>query len=94
MGKPAARVTDGVTHTQGAAGDILDTKSNGSPNVYIGGLRAARQDDQVVHNSGKETITTGSQHVFIDGKPAARKDDEVSCKGKIVSGDPHVFIGD
>ena len=89
MPKPAARITDAVGHINAIAGPILE----GSINVRIGGLLAARQGDMVQHGMGEEIIDKGEPTVRINGKPAARMGDTVSCKGIIVKGCMTVRIG-
>jgi type VI secretion system secreted protein VgrG len=92
MGRPAARVTDGVKHLD-ADGNIINDGSNGSLNVFIGGLRAARIGDKVKHGDDTCVITKGSSSVFINGRPAARMGDAVSCGGVIIGGYGSVRIG-
>jgi uncharacterized Zn-binding protein involved in type VI secretion len=66
----------------------------GSPNVFINGLPAARQSDEVIHsNHPPEAIVKGSSTVFINGLPAARLGDPVSCGDPITNGSPNVIIG-
>ena len=89
MGKPAARITDNVAHIKAIAGPIIQ----GSSNVRIGGLFAARKGDKVIHGKGFETIGKGEPTVRINGKPAARMGDKVDCKGIIVGGCLTVRIG-
>jgi uncharacterized Zn-binding protein involved in type VI secretion len=89
MGKPAARITDAVAHIKAIAGPIIQ----GSTNVRIGGLFAARKGDKVIHGKGFETIAKGEPTVRINGKPAARMGDKVDCKGIIVGGCLTVRIG-
>lgn len=89
MGKPAARITDNVAHIKAIAGPIIQ----GSSNVRIGGLFAARKGDKVIHGKGFETIAKGEPTVRINGKPAARMGDKVDCKGIIVGGCLTVRIG-
>ena len=88
MGKPAARISDGVIHI-GGAGPVLQ----GCPTVLIGNLPASRKGDLVVHNNGVEPITQGEPTVLIDNLPAARIGDKVACKGIIASGCMNVWIG-
>jgi uncharacterized Zn-binding protein involved in type VI secretion len=89
MGQPAARKTDGVAHILAEAGPIME----GSSNVIIGHLAAARLGDKVQHKSAMETITEGEPSVKINGKPAARMGDKVACNGIIVGGCGSVHIG-
>jgi uncharacterized Zn-binding protein involved in type VI secretion len=89
MPKPAARITDAVGHIKASAGPILE----GSSNVRIGRLFAAREGDKVQHGKGVEVIVKGEPTVRINGKPAARMGDKVSCKGLVVKGCMSVRIG-
>lgn len=84
MGQPAARATD--SHPEG---EILE----GSTDVLIGGLPAARQGDKVSHGKGTEAIAEGEATVLINGRPAARQGDTVQCGGVIVGGCASVLIG-
>lgn len=74
MGKPAAR---SMMDTGAHVGPIL----MGSPNVYIGGMPAARQGDPLIcaNHPGPASIIEGSATVFINGKPAARMGDKTNC---------------
>jgi uncharacterized Zn-binding protein involved in type VI secretion len=95
MGKPAARLSDATAH-----GGIITV---GSPNVFIGGLPAARLSDLhvcpmvtvlVPHVGGP--ITLGSFTVLINNMPAARMGDMAVCTGPpdtILGGCPTVLIG-
>lgn len=89
MGQPAARQTDAVSHVQAEAGPI----TQGSGDVKIGNLPAARLGDKVQHKTGSETIAEGEPSVKINGKPAARMGDKVACNGIIVGGCLSVMIG-
>lgn len=84
MGQPAARATD--LHPKGP---ILE----GSTDVLIGGLPAARKGDKVKHGSGIEVIVEGEATVLINGHPAARQGDEVACRDVIIGGCSTVLIG-
>ncbi len=82
-----ARTTD-------KAGGVIQ---EGSSNVKIDGLPAAREGDPVQahgdspHN--KVTIESGSSKVTIEGKAAARKDDPATCGHSITGGSDSVNIG-
>lgn len=66
----------------------------GSGNVFIGGLPAAKQGDQMICYGGPpDSVSAGSGSVFINGKPAARMGDSSSHGGKIVAGIANVLIG-
>jgi uncharacterized Zn-binding protein involved in type VI secretion len=74
MGQPAARISDPDTN-----GKITE----GSANVFIGGLGAACKGNMVSCGSA---IVGGSKTVFIDDKPAARVGDLVGCGNAIAHG--------
>ncbi len=69
----------------------------GSDNVNIEGLAAARKDDAIQahgdspHN--KSVIAEGSSKVNINGKPAARVGDAATCGHSISGGASKVNIG-
>ena len=82
--------TPPIPHTSGG----LITK--GCPNVFIGGLPAARVGDQLLCAGPPphpDVIVMGSTSVFIGGFPAARKGDQTSVGGAIQLGAPTVDIG-
>ena len=96
MAKPAAtishfhvcpKVTAKVPHV---GGPVIQ----GSPNVFIGGLPAARVGDSLICVGPPDKIKQGSASVFINGKPAARMGDPTDHGGVIVMGNPTVVIGD
>ena len=97
MGKPAARLGDmhicpkvepgPVPHV---GGPILE----GSTDVFINGLPAARVGDAELCVGPTDKISSGSATVFINGKPAARMGDLCAHGGKIIIGSSNVFIGD
>ena len=97
MGKPAARLGDmhicpkvepgPVPHV---GGPILE----GSTDVFINGLPAARVGDAALCVGPADKISSGSATVFINGKPAARMGDSCAHGGKIIIGSSNVFIGD
>jgi uncharacterized Zn-binding protein involved in type VI secretion len=89
MGQPAARKTDAVSHVNAEAGPIME----GSGNVQIGNLPAARLGDKVQHKSSSETIAEGEPSVRINGKASARMGDKVACNGLITGGCMSVHIG-
>lgn len=73
MGKEAARM---LIDTAAHLGPIL----TGSPNVFIGGMMAAKKGDIFMCTShGIGTINEGEPTVLINGIPAARKGDSTSC---------------
>jgi len=95
MGRPAARVGDNHAcpviqglkpHTGGA---ILE----GSPDVFICGMPAARLGDKLSCNGAPDTIAEGEPTVFINGRPAARMGDLTAHGGVISEGCSTVLIG-
>lgn len=99
MGRPAARITDGVAHP---LPPVL-TGGPGSPNVLIGGLPAWRGRVDIhqcvtpapIHDPG--VVIDGSSTVLINGLPACRMGDTIieasGAANKIVGGCPTVEIG-
>lgn len=65
----------------------------GSPNVFIGGLPAARVTDKVTCVGPPDMIVMGSPTVLINGLPAARMGDQTAHGGVIVGGLGTVLIG-
>ena len=61
----------------------------GSTDVAIGGLGAARADEQVHDGS---TVEQGSTDVFINGRPATTVGDRTHCGSVVVRGSSNVFI--
>lgn len=96
MSKPAARVGDFHTCPKrtGKVPHVGGPIVQGSPNVFIGGLPAARQGDMAVCIGPPDKIAGGSSSVFINGKPAARLGDDTAHGGVIVGGCGTVLIGD
>jgi len=95
MGMPAARVGD--DHSCPVI-DIIKPHEGGpivegSPNVFIGGVAAARLGDKVQCNGPVDTIVEGEPTVFINGRPAARIKDKTAHGGVIVAGCTTVCIG-
>ncbi len=96
----AARITDPVTHGSTETGDL----ANGSPDVTIGGKRAARAGRDfapecngnfgVDHRPKRSVkIAEGSKTVSINGRPAARVGDKLTCGAKVKMGCSNVTIG-
>lgn len=83
---PAARVSD-LQVSPGSSGPL----GNGSANVRIGGMPAARAGDPTGTGG---VIASGSPTVFIGGKPAARVGDRSSGGGLLLTGTANVLIGD
>ncbi|GLQ75029.1 PAAR domain-containing protein [Vibrio penaeicida] len=96
MGKPAAHI--GSAHTcpavTGKVPHVGGPVAAGSPNVFVGGMPAARQGDMCVCVGPPDSIAAGSSGVFINGKPAARQGDGTSHGGSVASGNPTVLIGE
>lgn len=92
----AARKSDpGVTHCSGY------TIAQGSPDVFINGLPAARVGDPSTTHlkpGGKScvphvaTIASGSPNVFVNGIPLARVGDPLSACTTIAAGSPDVVV--
>src|SRR5881275_2564310 len=73
----------------------------GSPDVFVNGKPAARQDDLGIHAAccGPNTFTIqkGSPTVYVNGKPFARMNDQTKhcgASGPIIEGSPDVNIDD
>lgn len=64
-----------------------------SPNVFVGGLPAARLSDKLVCVGPPDVIAAGSSSVFANGLPVARLGDATGHGGKIVVGNPTVLAG-
>ena len=95
MSKPASvigsmhvcpAVTGYVPHVGGPV-------AQGSPDVFIGSIPAARVGDKLVCVGPPDTIVQGSSSVFINGKPSARLGDSTAHGGVLVAGNPTVLIG-
>lgn len=93
----AARITDmhvcpmpNPNGTPHVGGPILPP---GAPNVFIGGLPAARMGDMCTCAGPPDSIAKGSGTVMIGGMPAARMGDTTAHGGSIVGGLPTVMIG-
>lgn len=74
---------------------------NGSPDVFIDSLPAARWDDPGVHaaccGANQFRIAAGSPTVYVNGRPLARLGDETRhCggQGTLVGGSHDVFADD
>ena len=95
MGKPAARAGDPhtcpkVEHLKAHDGGPI---MEGSANVFICGLPAARVGDRVQCHGSIDIIAEGDPGVFINGQPAARMGDKTEHGGLIVGGCESVLIG-
>ena len=101
----AARVTD---EHRGVCGhgepccphSVAGTITQGSPNVRVNGLAAARLGDPVAHDCphcGTGHISSGSGTVRVNGAPAARIGDSVAYPGGsgiITTASGNVAVGD
>jgi uncharacterized Zn-binding protein involved in type VI secretion len=63
--------------------------TQGSGNVSIGGVSAARKGDAA---SGEGSVAQGSSNVFINGRPAATVGDRTECGGVVLGSGGGVFI--
>ena len=93
----AARINDLHACADGGPNPGADLEiKQGSPNILINGLPAARVGDQVTchMSTAPTTIATGAPNVLFNGKPAARMGDSVATGGSICQGSSNVFIGD
>ncbi len=86
---PAARITD--LHVCSAHGPS-PLAAEGSPDVLVGGLPAAREADYAVCGLLQDPIVKGESTVLINGRMAARLGDPTEA-GKITQGLPSVWIG-
>lgn len=92
---PAARVGDNHTcpMVTGFVPHVGGPVMNGSPNVIIAGMPAARVGDPLVCVGPPDAVAQGSGTVMINGLPAARLGDMTAHGGVIVMGAPTVIIG-
>jgi uncharacterized Zn-binding protein involved in type VI secretion len=63
--------------------------TEGSGNVSIGGVSAARKGDAA---SGEGSVVEGSSNVLINGRPAATVGDRSGCGGVVLGSGGGVFI--
>ncbi|KPA13676.1 type VI secretion protein, partial [Candidatus Magnetomorum sp. HK-1] len=97
MGKPASRIGDMHVCPKVEPGPVPHVGgpiSQGSHNVSICGIAAARVGDMAVCVGPPDKISSGSATVYINQKNAARMGDSCEHGGKIVTGCFTVFIGD
>ncbi|MBO1358898.1 PAAR domain-containing protein [Acetobacter sacchari] len=87
--RPAARLTDMHVCPIHVGGPILQ----GSPNVLIGGLPAARMGDMAQCITPSDPAAIGAATVLINGRPAVRMGDATGHGGLISAGCPTVLIG-
>jgi uncharacterized Zn-binding protein involved in type VI secretion len=95
MPMPAARVSDPVVcpAVTGLVPHVGGPIAAGAPNVFIGGLMAARVGDVTTCVGPPGVIAMGSPTVLIGGQPAARMSDMAGHGGTIAAGCPTVLIG-
>jgi uncharacterized Zn-binding protein involved in type VI secretion len=92
MAKPAARAGDAHSCPKTgnhAGGPILE----GSDNVFIAGMPAARVGDKIQCSGSDDIICEGEPSVLINGRPAARLGDKTAQGGILVGGCASVQIG-
>jgi uncharacterized Zn-binding protein involved in type VI secretion len=63
--------------------------TEGSGNVSVGGVPAARKGDAA---TGEGSVAQGSSNVFINGRPAATVGDRTDCGGVVLGSGGGVFI--
>lgn len=74
--------------------------TSGSPDVFINGKAAHRQNDtwanhcNPTHSCHTGFLAAGSPSVFTNGKQQGRVGDPVNCGSFVTTGSPDVFIGD
>lgn len=67
--------------------------SQGSADVKINSMGAARKGDQALCVGPPDKISAGSGTVKINGKPAARMGDSTEHGGTVTTGSSNVIIG-
>jgi len=85
----ALLVAPHVLQAQEAKDGTPGVITQGSGNVSIGGLPAARNGDAT--DSG-DVVAGGSKNVFINGNPAVTTGDKSGCGGIVIGGGSNVFI--
>lgn len=96
MGKAAARLGDMHLCPKSEPGPVPHIGGpliKGSPNVFIGGMPAARVGDTAICIGPPDKASAGSSTVLINGKAAARMGDSCGHGGAIIIGCPLVLIG-
>ena len=79
----------GSASAQNAATTSPGVVTQGSGDVSIGGVPAARKGDAA---SGEGSLAKGSSNVFVNGRPAATVGDSTSCGGVVLGSGGGVFI--
>jgi RHS repeat-associated protein len=102
-GLAGGQLLNGIQRAGGLDKPITGNIANGSSNVFIGGLAAARAEiDFVGECNGrpmnhttkdKVLIAEGSSTVMINFKPAARVTNRLVCGAEILQGIESVYIG-
>jgi len=77
------------------------TRAQGSPNVYVNGIKWSRQgDNNTTHllpgspcPAHASPIASGSSTVFVNGKGAGRVGDGITACTSVAAGSPNVFAG-
>ncbi|WP_079253730.1 PAAR domain-containing protein [Endozoicomonas arenosclerae] len=97
MGKPAARLGDMHLCPKVEPGPVPHVGGpvvQGSSDVLIGSMPAARVGDMATCIGPPDKASAGSATVLINGKAAARMGDSCGHGGTIIIGCPTVLIGD
>jgi uncharacterized Zn-binding protein involved in type VI secretion len=83
-GKLVARITDKTVSHLIRVGDAcvphIETVKQGSPDVYVAGLKVARVNDSV--DSGK--LTTGSSTIFVNGSTGTTTQSDVLTESSVL----------
>jgi uncharacterized Zn-binding protein involved in type VI secretion len=77
------------------------TRAEGSPNVFVNGIRWSRQGDMNTPHllpgepcpTHAAPIAVGSTTVFVNGRGAGRVGDAISGCTSVAAGSPDVFCG-
>lgn len=85
--KPAARVSDSISHGGNIVSGSGDVMINSLPAAPVGISSAACSID------GSTVVASGSGTVLINNQPAGRLSDSTACGATIVSGSGNVLIG-
>lgn len=70
----------------------------GSPNVFVNGLKAHRQGDAwtthcCMGSCHSSILALGSSTVFVNRRQLGRVGDPVACGSLVATGSPNVFAG-
>ena len=79
------------------------SSTQGSPNVFVNGKPAHREDDSwashtcthpdVPHGSHAGVLASGSKTVYVNGRQLGRTGDPVDCGSSVATGSSNVFAG-